>query len=190
MNYLPIKTETFYYQHLFDSEDNIQSIRNFSVSQKSGKGLEEYLKVLSASEEDDNIARTYLVKDNETHEVASYFTLKSGLFTLELSENQFYTVPSIELSNFAINSSYRNQHPELSEIGKTTFREFILPLTRFIQTFLGAKALYIFALPEDKLIEHYEEMGFSRLSKEKEKYVHSHVKPKYDEGCIFMYQIL
>lgn len=161
MNYLPIKTETFYYQHLFDSEDNIQAIRNFSVSQKSGKGLEEYLKVLSASEEDDNIARTYLVKDSETHEVASYFTLKSGFFTLELSE-----------------------------IGKTTFREFILPLTRFIQTFLGAKALYIFALPEDKLIEHYEEMGFSRLSKEKEKYVHSHVKPKYDEGCIFMYQIL
>ena len=144
MNYLPIKTETFYYQHLFDSEDNIQAIRNFSVSQKSGKGLEEYLKVLSASEEDDNIARTYLVKvkDSETHEVASYFTLKSGLFTLELSENQFYTIPSIELSNFAVNSSYRKQHPEISEIGKTTFREFILPLARFIQTFLGAKALY------------------------------------------------
>ena len=79
---------------------------------------------------------------------------------------------------------------EISEIGKTTFREFILPLTRFIQTFLGAKALYIYALPEDKLIDHYKEMGFSRLSDEKEKYVHSHVKPKYDDGCIFMYQIL
>ena len=190
MNYLPIKTETFYYQHIFDSEDNLEAIRDFTVSQSSGKGLEEYLKILSAPEEEDNLARTYLVKDIETHEIASYFTLKSGLFTLELSENQFYTVPSIELSNFAVNSSYRKQHPEILEIGKTTFREFVLPLTHFIQTFLGAKALYIFALPEDKLIEHYEEMGFTRLSAEKEKYVHSHVKPKYDDGCIFMYQIL
>ncbi|MBO4629146.1 MAG: hypothetical protein J5687_04240 [Treponema sp.] len=92
MNYLPIKTETFYYQHIFDSEDNLEAIRTFTVSQSSGKGLEEYLKLLSA--------------------------------------------------------------------------------------------------PEDKLIEHYEEMGFTRLSAEKEKYVHSHVKPKYDDGCIFMYQIL
>ncbi len=190
MNYLPIKTDTFYYQHLFDSEDNIKEIEKFKVSQKSGKGLENYLKLMAAPEEDENFARTYLVKDNETHEIASYFTLKSGLFTLEMSEGQFYTVPSIELSNFAVNSSYRKQHPENAEIGKTTFREFILPLAKFIQMFLGAKSLYIFALPEDKLIKHYKEMGFTRLSKEKEKYVHSHVKPKYDDGCIFMYQIL
>ena len=190
MNYLPIKTETFYYQHLFDSEDNEKAVMNFTVNQKAGRGLEEYLKRMAMPEEDENFARTYLVKDNETHEIASYFTLKAGLFTLEITENQFYTVPSIELSNFAVNSSYRKHHLELSEIGKTTFREFILPLARFIQTFLGAKALYIFALPEDKLIEHYKEMGFSRLSEEKEKYVHSHVKPKYDTECIFMYQIL
>lgn len=190
MNYLPIKTETFYYQHLFDSENNENAIKNFSVHQKAGRGLEEYLKIMAMAEEDENFARTYLVKDNETHEIASYFTLKSGLFTLEISESQFYAVPSIELSNFAVNSSYRMQHPEISEIGKTTFREFILPLARFIQTFLGAKSLHIFALPEDRLIEHYQEMGFSRLSAEKEKYVHSHIKPKYDADCIFMYQIL
>lgn len=35
MNYLPIKTETFYYQHLFDSEDNEKDIKNFSVHQKT-----------------------------------------------------------------------------------------------------------------------------------------------------------
>ena len=107
-----------------------------------------------------------------------------------MADSYFYTVPSIELSNFAVNSSYRKQHPEMAEIGKTTFREFVLSLAKFIQTFLGAKALYIFALPEEKLIQHYQDMGFTRLSEEKEKYVHSHVKPKYDDGCIFMYQIL
>ena len=190
MNYLPIKTETFYYQHLFDSENNLNSIKSFSVKQTSGRGLEEYIKFMAASEEDENFARTYLVKDNETHEIASYFTLKTGLFTLEISDEQFYTVPSIELSNFAVNSSYRKQHPEVAEIGKTTFKEFVLPLAKFIQTFIGAKALYIYALPEDRLVNYYSEMGFKRLYEEKEKYVYSHVKPKYDDSCIFMYQIL
>ena len=94
------------------------------------------------------------------------------------------------MSNFAVNSAYRTQHPELSEIGKTTFREFVIPLVRFIRTFVGAKALYIYALPEDKLINHYKEMGFTRLTEEQERYVYTHVKPKYDDGCIFMYQIL
>ena len=32
--------------------------------------------------------------------------------------------------------------------------------------------------------------GFSRLPPEMEAYIHNHIKPAYDEGCIFMYQIL
>ncbi len=35
MNYLPIKTEIFYYQHLFDSENNENAIKNFSVHKKN-----------------------------------------------------------------------------------------------------------------------------------------------------------
>lgn len=50
--------------------------------------------------------------------------------------------------------------------------------------------LHIFELTEDKLLEHYGEMEFCQLSEEKEKYVHSHIKPKYDTDCIFMHQIL
>ena len=61
MNYLPIKTETFYYQHLFDSENNENAIKNFSVHQKTGRGLEEYLKIMAKAEEDEIFARTYLV---------------------------------------------------------------------------------------------------------------------------------
>ena len=40
------------------------------------------------------------------------------------------------------------------------------------------------------LIKHYKTFGFHRLSKEEEKFVHSHVKPKYDDGCVFMYQLV
>ena len=31
-------------------------------------------------------------------------------------------------------------------------------------------------------------LGFMRLPSEAEAFVHSHVKPAYDRGCIFMYQ--
>ena len=40
------------------------------------------------------------------------------------------------------------------------------------------------------LIEHYGKMGFSRLPPKQERFVQHHVKPKYDEDCIFMYQVL
>ena len=43
---------------------------------------------------------------------------------------------------------------------------------------------------EDKLIKHYKTMGFHRFDPEDEHFVHQHIKPKYDEGCVFMYQLL
>lgn len=45
-------------------------------------------------------------------------------------------------------------------------------------------------LPNERLIKHYKTLGFTRLSPEDEKYVHAHIKPKYDRKCIFMYQTL
>ena len=54
----------------------------------------------------------------------------------------------------------------------------------------GIQAIHIYALPQDELLEHYSTFGFSRLPPEMEAYIHSHIKPAYDEGCIFMYQIL
>ncbi|MBO4630176.1 MAG: hypothetical protein J5687_09535 [Treponema sp.] len=56
--------------------------------------------------------------------------------------------------------------------------------------YVGVNSLYIYALPEEKLIEYYKTVGFSRLPKEQEKFVQYHVKPEYDADCIFMYQIL
>ena len=68
--------------------------------------------------------------------------------------------------------------------------DFIIPIVKHIQNFVAVKALYIYALPEEKLISHYKSLGFARLSEEEEAFVHAHVKPKYDDDCIFMYQIV
>lgn len=189
---LNIKHALFYYEHLFDNPNNLEQIKNFAIRERSGFGLELYLKETAAFDEEHLLNSTYLVKDKKSHDIVGYFSLKTGLFTVESPtiEGYFDTVPSVELSNFAVNALYRANHPEVKQIGEILFRSFILPTVQHIQNFVAVKALYIYALPEDKLISHYQKLGFSRLDDEEEKFVHSHVKPKYDADCIFMYQIL
>lgn len=190
MIFLPIETELFYYEHLLDSSDNLRLIKEFCVANESGFGLERYLKEFAQQDEESGAARTYLVKDKITHEIVAYYSLKSGLFTVDAGEGYFYSISAVELSNFAVNSSYRKNHPKAKNLGSTVFAEFILPFIQYLKTFVGIQAVYIYALPESKLIEHYKTMGFIRLDLQDEKFVHSHVKPKYDEGCIFMYQTI
>ena len=190
MIFLPLETELFYYEHLFDSSDNLKLIKKFCVSKTTGAGLESYIQELAESDEKDGSARTYLVKDKYTHEIVAYFSLKTGLFTIDADNGYFYSISAIELSNFAVNSSYRQNHPDSKNLGSTIFAEFILPLVKYVKSFIGLQAIYIFALPQDKLINHYKTMGFNRLNTEDEKFVHQHVKPKYDEDCIFMFQLI
>ena len=189
---LNIKHALFYYEHLFDNPNNLEQIKNFAIRERSGFGLELYLKETAAFDEEHLLNSTYLVKDKKSHDIVGYFSLKTGLFTVESPtiEGYFDTIPSVELSNFAVNALYRANHPEVKQIGEILFRSFILPTVQHIQNFVAVKALYIYALPEDKLISHYQKLGFSRLDDEEEKFVHSHIKPKYDADCIFMYQIL
>lgn len=189
---LNIKHALFYYEHLFDNPNNLEQIKNFAIRERSGFGLELYLKETAAFDEEHLLNSTYLVKDKKSHDIVGYFSLKTGLFTVESPtiEGYFDTIPSVELSNFAVNALYRANHPEVKQIGEILFRSFILPTVQHIQNFVAVKALYIYSLPEDKLISHYQKLGFSRLDDEEEKFVHSHVKPKYDADCIFMYQIL
>ena len=189
---LNIEHSLFYYEHLFDNPNNLKQINNFAIRERSGYGLELYLKQTSIFDEKNQLNSTYLVKDKNTSEIVGYFSLKTGLFTVESpsSEEYFDTIPSVELSNFAVNELYRANNPEVKQIGEIIFRSFVLPTVKHIQNFVAVKALYIYALPEDKLISHYQKLGFSRLDDEEEKFVHSHVKPKYDADCIFMYQIL
>lgn len=190
---MSIQKEQFRYEHLFASAKNLEDIKSFRVDKYSGKGLERYLKQNAVEEEINKSNRTYLVKDKVTDEIAGYFSLRTGLFTLDIStpdEDAMYSVSAAELSNFAVNSAYKDMHPEANRIGHIVFTNFILPVVKSVGETVGVQALYIYALPEDNLIAYYEALGFSRLSPEEEEFVHKHVKPHYDKGCYFMYQIL
>ena len=151
-------------------------------------GLESYLKFQATKDEKENIARTYLVKDKMTGELACYFSLRTGLVTFQIVNDKFDTFPAIELSNFAVNDTYKRNHTEVQKLGVHIFDVFILPIVRCMAKYVGVNSLYIYALPNDKLIDHYQIMGFTRLPADEEKFVQQHVKPKYDEDCIFMYQ--
>lgn len=190
---VPIRHDLFRYEHLLDTMKNLEDIKTFDIARPSGKGLEYYLKENAEFEERKRLNRTYLVKDSDTDEIVGYFSLRAGLFTIEDGTDNpinFYAVPAVELSNFAVNSAYRAKHPEVQKIGEAIFRDFILPVARTVAELIGVQALYIYALPEDDLIGHYSTFGFSRLEPELEAFVHKHVKPAYDKSCIFMYQIL
>ncbi|MBR4630925.1 MAG: hypothetical protein IKO57_10895 [Treponema sp.] len=142
------------------------------------------------NDENCNYSRTYLVKDKTTSEIVSYFSLRTGLITMQVEKEKFDSIPAIELSNFAVNQNYREKHSHIKQIGIYTFEFFVLPIVKCMAKYIGINSLYIYALPEQKLIEHYGKMGFSRLPPNQERFVQFHVKPKYDEGCIFMYQVL
>lgn len=182
-------TPTYIIEHISDSQENLQQISEFEVG-NNAKGLEFYLKEQALTDEKEKLCRTYLVKDKTTNELAGYFSLRTGLITLQVYKESFDSLPAIELANFALNSKYRQNHPDVKKLGFYFFREFVIPLAKALSNYVGVNSLYIYALPEEKLIEHYKTMGFSRLPFKQEKFVQHHVKPKYDEGCIFMYQTL
>ena len=70
------------------------------------------------------------------------------------------------------------------------FADFIKPLIKKAAELVGVKVIYIFALPFDELIKHYEKYGFRRLNSQSEIELHKRLKPEYDQSCIFMYRPL
>lgn len=182
-------TPVYSVEHLFDVPDYKRLIDDFTVSNDAA-GLESYLKHAAIGDEKANLARTYLVIDKATGELACYFSLRTGLITIQVAGDDFDSLPAVELSNFATNDTYRRKHTDVQSIGRYVFENFIIPIARCMAEYIGVNSLYIYALPNDRLIEHYSTMGFSRLPKDQEQFVQAHVKPKYDMGCTFMYQTL
>lgn len=182
-------TSDFSVEHLFESAENAKLIEEFEAG-NNAFGLENYLKYQAGDDEEKNNSRTYLVKDILTGELVGYFSLRTGLITIQVNKENFDSYPAIELANFAINKRYKDSHPDAIRLGAYMFNNFIIPLVQSMAKYIGVNALYIYALPEEKLISYYGKLGFSRLPAAQEKFVQQHVKPKYDEGCIFMYQTI
>jgi hypothetical protein len=180
-------SELYTINHLSDQYSS--KIKTFMVKDYRGGGLENYLKYMALNDEKFGMARTYIIETTDTKEIAAYFTLRSGLITASRGLFRgFDTYTGIELANFAVNDAYREANDVIPKLGSHLFYVFIFPLVQEISKYLGSAYLYIYALPEDKLMAHYQTMGFERTTLSMEKHVYRHVKPAYDKGCCFMYQ--
>lgn len=56
----------------------------------------------------------------------------------------FDTLPSIEIANFAINSTYIDKHKDLKGCGRVIFDLFITPIIEDVSMKIGVKLIYIF----------------------------------------------
>lgn len=120
-----LNDELFYIEHL-GLDENTDC---FTVNNPKGKGLESYFRKYAIRDEEENIARTYVIKDNSSKEIVAYFTLRSGLITVSRGFLKgFDAITGIELANFAVNDSYREVHDVIPRLGSYIFYTFILPL--------------------------------------------------------------
>lgn len=189
-----LKNNRFYCDHIGEWPLDRQEVDAFTVKSASGMGLVYYLQELAFDDEKVGNMRTYLVKDNRTSQVVAYFALKAGMVSLNEKETRdgvvFDTYPGIELANFAVNQSFLEKHQGLKGLGYVVFTDFIKPVAKEVAEKIGASILFIYALPEPRLLERYSEYGFTRLSKEEEVALHNRIRPRYDDSCIFMYQLI
>ena len=185
-----IETKHLYCTHLSDAD--VSEIKNFSVVNKEGIGVEKFIRFNSYIHEDTNLDRSYLIRVKATDELVAYFSLRAGFVALDNTsgnEDSFDSIPGVEISNFAINKHYRQKHPKTKGIGKVIFENIIKPIIGETAKLIGVRIIYIFALPKDKLLSYYHgAFDFARLSEEQENKMHNRIRPAYDKDCIFMYQ--
>lgn len=66
-----VDTKDFTIEHLFDSPENQDLIANFQATNDAAV-LEDYLKIQSVEDEENNCSRTYLVKDALSGELVCF----------------------------------------------------------------------------------------------------------------------
>ena len=161
----------FHCAHLSVSDE--QDIEAFSGRAQEGEGLVNYIQHFAFPDEERGGMRTYIIRDNDTLELVGYFSLKAGLVSLNELETEegsvFDTLPGVELANFAVNDRYIQRHPQRRGAGFVIFSDFVRPIVGEVIERIGVEIIYIFALPEEKLLRLYQERyGFMRLSRSAE----------------------
>ena len=84
--------------------------------------------------------------------------------------------------------NYRPKGKRVEKVGGYVFFRFVLPLVRHVSSLIGARLICLYALPVPRLIRYYETLGFRRLDTAGSDFVYGRVKPKYDQGCVFMFR--
>lgn len=187
------------YSEVFDCERLIDN-NNYSLLPRfrainNADGITNYFKNQALKDDEENIARNYVVKIKNSETVIAMFTLKSGAIPYnEGSEDLLFSkntklIPGIELVNIALNDFVLSRIRKYSsKVGKHIFFKIIQNIVLSVSDTIGVKVLYLFAANE-KLAQYYTTWGFKEIPdieyKEKLK---KEWQNEYSQSCIFMYK--
>lgn len=183
----------FYVEHLGGNVDHLDLIKDFEAANPLGGNVVVFLKTRAMYDEVNGAARTYLVRDKKTNELVGFYSLCAGKIVLREDAKQKFriaAIPGVEITNFAVNNSYKRNHPFPKSIGTHIFVNFILPKAKQVQEEIGASILYLYALPFTPLMKFYSSLGFTLPSKREASFIYKHCKPSYDKRCQFMFMPL
>lgn len=176
---------------------NPELLKDFTTTYTNAHTLEIYLKQQALFDQESGDNCTYVVIDRVTNSIMAYFSLKAGSVRLYHATNKDYIdlLPGIELSMFAVNSAYKNCLKQKGQnksigVGEYVFLRYVLPVVHNISKQIGVNIFYLFALPDEKLIHYYQQkLGFHIPQPLEIRYTKPYT-PSFDEGCVFMYQML
>lgn len=100
---IDLGNEYFRVEHISDAKDVKTALAGFSAGKRAA-GLELYLKKSALTDEAECDARTYLVRDVVTDEIAVYFSLRTCLVPFQFGDGSMYTISGIELSKLRENA--------------------------------------------------------------------------------------
>jgi GNAT superfamily N-acetyltransferase len=127
----------------------------------------------------DDRAAIHYVKDAENDDLISYFSLlASCIFLNDYVDSN--VIPAIEVKMFAIDKKYRklDLSSKLLEAVYKIARQYSLK-------YVGAKALILYSVPAEKVVQMYENNGFTKMPKNFLMY-----KSNFNDGCIPMYKFI
>lgn len=161
--------------------------------------LENYIRYKAVQDQISGQNCTYVVYDRILNCIMAYFSLKAGsvrLYDFYEKENNMQLLPGIELSMFAVNDMYigyagiKRKRTARVGVGEYVYKKYALSIVKDVANKIGVNILYLFALPDDKLVSYYEhKLGFHLPETQNGKRCKPFV-PTFDEGCVFMYQII
>lgn len=120
----------------------------------------------------------------------AFFALKAfAIFFYPYSPTIAANYPAIKINWFLVSDTYSKDSSTGKGVGAGNwiFNDYLLPTVLNIKNYIGATFLVVFSIPEPKVIEAYERMGFHRIinrdTGKEDLDVAEYIQCPYEENC-------
>lgn len=134
---------------------------------------------LYASGYSDPDAVTYVVINENKHDIVAYFSLSCGAVYHKIYENRIEHYPAVEIKNFAVDTKYQHMEDDDGDTLALTILEYIKYnlIMDFTESVCGASRIILYSVPD--AVNFYKKAGFKAFV---EDFIKNNMM--YLEGCI------